>query len=143
MSDEISPDAVRSAHALRVAVGRLRRRLREVGDGHELTPSQTSVLSRLARGPSTASALAAEERIRPQSMATTLTALEGQGLITRRPDPTDGRRQLVELSEVAVEVIRGAREQHEEWLARALQDRYTPAERARLAEAFDLLDRLT
>jgi DNA-binding MarR family transcriptional regulator len=140
----ISPSAARAARELRVVVSRLRRKLREISDAGDLTPSQTAVLSRLEKdGPASASDLAAAERVRPQSMAATLAVLDERGLIERHPDPTDGRRQLVSLSRLAREFVDGSRQQREEWLARALQDRYTAAERERIEQALELLDRLT
>ncbi|SIQ74036.1 MarR family winged helix-turn-helix transcriptional regulator [Micromonospora avicenniae] len=141
---EISTEAVRAAHELRVVFGRLRRQLREVADRNGLTPSQVSVLSRLATsGPASASELAAAERVRPQSMAAILAPLTEQGLVDRTPDPTDGRRQLVSLTPAGQARVAGDRQAREEWLARALQERYTDAERHTLVEALALLDRLT
>ncbi|MEU5565130.1 MarR family winged helix-turn-helix transcriptional regulator [Micromonospora musae] len=140
----ISAEAVRAAHELRVVFSRLRRQLREVADRNGLTPSQVSVLSRLATGgPASASDLAAAERVRPQSMAAILAPLIEQGLIARTPDPTDGRRQLVSLTPAGQARVAGDRQAREEWLARALQERYTDAERAAIVEALALLDRLT
>ena len=141
---EITEQAVRAASELRVVVGRLRRRLREVADAGDLTPSQLSVLSQLEKGNgASASDLAALERVRPQSMAATLAALDQQGLIRRDPDPEDGRRQLVSLTTAGREVVQGTRRAREEWLARSLQDRYTEPERRTILEALALLDRLT
>jgi DNA-binding MarR family transcriptional regulator len=140
----ISEPAVRAAHDLRVVLSRLRRRLREVAGTQDLTPSQTSVLSRLDKdGAASASALAAAERVRPQSMAAILRALDQHGFIQRHPDPADGRRQLVTLTAAGHERLRGDRLAREEWLARALQDRYTDAERRTITAALALLDRLT
>src|SRR4051812_37010130 len=97
---EIPASATRAAGEVRTVYSRLRRRLREVADLGDLTPSQTSVLSRLAKdGPATASVLATLERIRPQSMAATLAAIAERGLIERTPDPTDGRRQQISLTD--------------------------------------------
>jgi DNA-binding MarR family transcriptional regulator len=141
---EITEQAVRAASELRVVVGRLRRRLREVADAGDLTPSQLSVLSQLEKGNgASASDLAALERVRPQSMAATLAALDQQGLIRRDPDPEDGRRQLVSLTVAGREVVEGTRQAREEWLARSLQDHYTEPERRTILEALTLLDRLT
>ena len=136
--------SAQAAHDLRVLFGRLRRRLKEVASVGDLTASQTSVLSRLVKdGPATASDLAAAERVRPQSVAATLAALHERGLIERRPDPADGRRQLISLSEAGDEMLAGGRQAREEWLTRAFQERFTAAERATVAAALALLERLT
>jgi DNA-binding MarR family transcriptional regulator len=140
----ISEQAAAVARDLRVVFSRLRRRLREIADTHDLTPSQMSVLSRLDKdGPASASELAAAERVRPQSTAATLAVLDDHGLIRRSPDPRDGRRQVVSLTPAGRERVEGSRQAKEEWLARALQDRYSGAERRAIAEALTLLDRLT
>jgi DNA-binding MarR family transcriptional regulator len=141
---EISPSAVTAARELRVMIGRLRRRLREVADPDDLTPSQTSVLGRLSQnGPASTSDLAAAERVRPQSMAATLAALEERALVQRRPDPADGRRQLISLTAAARDYIEGHRQAREEWLARTLQDRFSEAERRTISEALALLERVS
>jgi DNA-binding MarR family transcriptional regulator len=140
----VSPEAARAARDVRVVVSRLRRRLKEVSGSLDLTPSQTSVLSRIANdGPCSASELAAAERIRPQSLAASLAVLEDRGMIRRDPDPADGRRQLISLSAATRELIEGDRQIREEWLASALQQRYTAAELKVVIEALTLLERLT
>ncbi|MCO5991997.1 MarR family winged helix-turn-helix transcriptional regulator [Actinoallomurus rhizosphaericola] len=140
----VSESAVRAAREVRVVVGRLRRRFRETYDTEGLTPSQTSALSRLSKtGPASASDLAAAERVRPQSMAATLAVLEERGLIQRRRDPGDGRRQLLSVSETGQAYLEDKRRAGEEWLARALEDDYTEDERQTIIEALALLDRLT
>ncbi|MHC1560526.1 MarR family winged helix-turn-helix transcriptional regulator [Actinomycetospora sp. C-140] len=141
---ELSASSVRAAHEVRVAVGRLRRRLRESHDRDELTPSQTSLLSRLDRdGPQTASALAAAEGVRPQSVATSVGALEERGLVTRRPDPDDGRRQTISVSPAGRALLDSTRAAGEEWLARALHERLDEDERATVIAAMVLLDRVS
>ncbi|WSF46653.1 MarR family transcriptional regulator [Streptomyces sp. NBC_01356] len=140
----ISGSAARAALDLRVAFNRLRRRIREVSETDDLTPSQVSALTLVSKsGAATASALAAAEGVRPQSMATTLAALDEQGLIERSPDPNDGRRQLVTLTDAGRERVEGTRQAREEWLARAFQDRCTEAERQTVVEAMAVLERLT
>lgn len=141
---QLSASAVRAAHEVRVAVGRLRRRLRESYDRDELTPSQTSLLSRLDReGPRTASELAAAEGVRPQSVAVSVAALDERGLVSRRPDPDDGRRQTVSLSPAGRAFLDTTRAAGEEWLARALHERLTEDERATVIAAMELLDRIS
>ncbi|GAA2741232.1 MarR family transcriptional regulator [Terrabacter aerolatus] len=140
----IEPTAARAAHDVRVTFSRLRRRLRDVAELDGLTPSQTAVLSRLlGDGDATASALASAEQVRPQSMAATLAVLEERGLVERRPDPTDGRRQLVSLTSSGHSRIDVSRAAREEWLSRALTDDFTEAERRTVVEAMVLLDRLS
>lgn len=140
---EIPASAIQAASELRVVFSRLRRRLRDVTDLGDLTPSQTSVLSRLYKGgPVSASDLATAERVRPQSMAATLAGIDRHGLIQRTADPHDGRRQLITLTDTGREVIAGSSRAREEWIARALAEDFTEAERQTIVEALTLLDRL-
>lgn len=142
--DGIGESAATAARDIRVVFSRLRRRLGDVEVGNDLTPSQTAVLTRLWKeGPSSASELAGAERVRPQSMATILAALGQRGLIERTPDPEDGRRQVVSLTEVGRQRAESDRQVREEWLARALQERYSEAERRIMLDALSLLERLT
>jgi DNA-binding MarR family transcriptional regulator len=75
-------------------------------------------------------------------MTAILSGLEGRGLIRRDQDPIDGRRHLVSLTPAARTWITGARRSREAWLARALQERFTTAERQTIGQALALLDRL-
>ena len=129
-----------TAQRLRTAIGRLVRRLRAEG---ELALPQATVLGRLDReGAQTTSALAAAERVRPQSMAQTVGDLEADGLVERRPDPGDRRRALVSLTPAGRAVLVLEREQREGWLAGAISEQLSPAEQAVLADAVELLRRL-
>lgn len=136
-------DAVRVSQELRSLVGRLRRRMRELHDPADVAAGVLSVLLRIDKeGPSTAAVLAAAERIRPQSMGAKIALLEQEGLIVRRPDPTDGRRLVVDLTEAGRRRVEGDRAARGEWLARAFQERYSDAERAQLLASLALLERI-
>src|ERR1700760_4055851 len=88
------------AAALRVSIGLLVRRLRQVPVEGGLTLSETSALARLDRGgPTTPGELAKQEQISPQSMGATLAALEARGLIERRPATGDGRRAVMSITD--------------------------------------------
>ncbi|TQJ16620.1 MarR family winged helix-turn-helix transcriptional regulator [Kribbella jejuensis] len=137
----ISASATQAAAEVRVVFGRVKRRLKALAETDDLTPSQSSVLSRLDKdGPASASELAAAERIRPQSMAAILSALREADLIQRHPDPSDGRRQVVSLTTVGRHRLQGDRKVRQEWLAQALQEHCTEADRQTIIKALALLD---
>ena len=140
---DVPASAIKTAGELRAVFSRLRRRFREVTDVGDLTPSQTSVLSRLSRfGPASASELATAERIRPQSMAAILAAIDQHGYLRRTQDPHDGRRQLISLTDAGTAFVEGTRREREEWLAAALAADFTEQERQTILAALVLLDRL-
>ena len=136
-------EVTRTASELRALVGRLARRLRQTSVVGEMTLSQASVLSLLEReGPATPGTLAAKERISPQSMGAILISLEALGLVSRTPDPIDGRCLVISLTEAGLQAVHGARRQREERLARALADHFTAEEQQVLIAALPLLERL-
>jgi DNA-binding MarR family transcriptional regulator len=128
------------AHELRETIGRLIRRLRA-----EPGPSvgRMAVLGRLDRdGPASISDLAGRERIRPQSMAQTVHDLESAGLVSRRPDPADGRRAFIELTTAGLDLLQTTRARRETWLTEALERELDADERAVVHEALALLSRI-
>jgi DNA-binding MarR family transcriptional regulator len=75
-------------------------------------------------------------------MAQTVGELEADGLISRRPDPVDGRRSLVELTDKGRQVLAADRRQRDGWLAGAIADEFSKQEQQALAHAVQLLERL-
>jgi len=129
------------AHEFRETLGRVIRRLR--AEGGQPPVGQMAVLGRLDReGPASTSDLAAAERMRPQSMAQTVRDLESAGLDSRRPDPDDGRRALVELTPAGLERLLTTRARREGWLAELFEHEFTAAERETLRAALPLLRRI-
>lgn len=131
------------ASELRFGVMRLRRRLAvERHPDNELGLAAMSVLGCLfARGERTIGELAAAEGVRPPSMTRTVTALEADGYVARRPDPSDGRLVVVALTEEGRACVLADRARRDAWLARRLAD-LTVEERAVLRRAAPLLHRL-
>jgi DNA-binding MarR family transcriptional regulator len=137
------PDPGAIAADLRLSIGLLLRRLRQIPTGDELTLSESAALARLDRGgAATAAELARAEQISPQSMGATLGALQERGLIAKAPDPEDGRRMILTLTEAGLEVLRHRRTRRTEELARALSAGFTTTELEQLAAAAPLLERL-
>ena len=131
-----------TATALQIAVGRLVRRLRQTHVPGDLTLSEASVLSRLDRdGAAGPGELATGERVKPQAMGVTLQALEQRGLVSRAPDPGDGRRVVMTLTAGGRRLLTDRRTLKTHALAEAIA-RLTSEEQRALAEAARLLDRL-
>ncbi|MFJ1616530.1 MULTISPECIES: MarR family winged helix-turn-helix transcriptional regulator [unclassified Streptomyces] len=140
-SAELSPEQL--ATQLAAVISRLLRRLRTTSSESLLTPTQRSVLARLDReGPATTAALARAEYVRPQSMRLTLGALESQGLVGRAPDPADGRKSVMSITDAGLAALTAVRAAKHNWLAEAVAAELDADERLTVARAAELLDRL-
>src|SRR5262245_54256714 len=85
-------DHQREAERIYVFVQHVGRRLRDIDQAFGISPRRFSALAGLAfDGPTSISELAAFERIARPSMTRLVQDMERDGLIQRRPDPTDGR----------------------------------------------------
>jgi len=131
------------ANELRIGIGLLLRRLRQVPAEDELTLPEASALARLDRhGPATASELAKREQISPQSMGATTAALEARGLVERTADPDDGRRQILSPTKAGLATLRSRRNAKAEAMAAALDAEFSAEELERLRAAAPLIERL-
>lgn len=136
-----SSDTLVLADRLRLAVGRLARRLRQQSLGG-LTPSQRSVLVTLDRGAAvTMSRLAEIEGISRPAASGIASRLEERGLIERRANPGDRRSALVALTEEGRDLLEQGRRERTAILAVRLE-RLGEEDRGRLAEAIQVLDDL-
>ncbi len=136
-------EALTLAAELHIVIGALGRRLREQADVGDLTSAQKSALLRLERdGPTTSSALARAEAMRPQSMGAIIAALEAAGYVSGAPDPSDGRQTIISLTDHFRQWVSAARAVRRDWLLGAVQTRLTAQERRQLADAVTLLKRL-
>jgi len=137
------PDVSDVAAALHVSIGLLLRRMRQAPVQGDLTLPEMSALARLDRaGSATPGEMARAEQISPQAMGATLGALEERGLVERRPDPGDGRRAVMSLTEAGLRVLRNKRNARTEQLAKALSAGFTHSELATLRAAAPLIERL-
>lgn len=79
---------------LALVVGRLNRRLRGAGGG--LSHGLLSALATVNKeGPMRLAELAQIEQVSPPSTTRLVAELEAQGLVSRQPDPVDGRAVLI------------------------------------------------
>jgi DNA-binding MarR family transcriptional regulator len=101
------------------------------------------VLSRLYRaGTQTPKAVAEGEKIQPQSLTRVLATLERDGLVARRPDPADGRRSLLNITDRGLDTLRAYSEQRERWLAGAMAETLNETEQEVLRLAAQVMARL-
>jgi DNA-binding MarR family transcriptional regulator len=136
-------DPIDEAAVLRDGVQRLSRRLQGERSPSGLSLTKISLLGHLTRrGPMTPSALAAADRLQPQSVTRVLAELVRDGLAERFPDPVDRRRQRMRITASGRAALRADMRERDEWLAAALQHELNGAERALLAQAAGLLARL-
>jgi len=136
------PSASALAGDLRIAVGRVSRRIRAERGAAGLTDPQFTVLAWLNKeGPLTPGQLAERERIQPPSMTRTVNGLVELGLVAKAEHPTDGRQVVVSLTEAGVAEVRETRRRRDAWLAGRLAT-LAPDERALLVDAAELLRRI-
>ncbi|MFD8911609.1 MarR family winged helix-turn-helix transcriptional regulator [Streptomyces sp. NPDC059575] len=140
----LPPSAIQASRDVRTVISRLRRRILKASEVDDLTLGQASVLARLSdKGGVTASELAADEGVRHQSMTATVAALAAMGLLERHPDPDDGRRLLIVLTDEGRRRVEEGRQARTEWLAERLLERCTEDERQTVIAAMAVLERLT
>jgi DNA-binding MarR family transcriptional regulator len=132
------------ASALRPAVLRLGRRLRQLRDDSlDLNGNQLSAMAVLMNeGDKLMGELAAAEKVQPPSMTRIVNGLEALGYVARRPDPADRRQCLVTLTPAGREVLLANRRRRDAWLAVRIAE-LSPAERHVLRQAVPILDKIT
>jgi len=137
-----SAEAEAVADRLHSAAIHLLRALRREDAASGLSAPRLSALSVVVfAGPITIGALAAAEQVRPPTMTRLVAALEAQGLVTRVPDPDDGRVVRLRATAKGQRLLAAGRARRVEKLA-AQVDALPPDDRATLARAAELVERL-
>jgi DNA-binding MarR family transcriptional regulator len=99
-------------------------------------------MARLAKeGPATIADLARAEGIRPQSMGSTIAALEEMGVVERKPHPTDGRQVNIELTAKGAAMRKTAKDAKVAWVTQEIE-MLTEQERETLFKAGEIMKRL-
>jgi len=136
-------DTVAAARAVREGVVRLARRLQAQRQDHGVSATSIALLARLYRnGTATPKELADAEGAQPQTLTRVIAGLEEQGLVSRRPDPDDGRAVLLDVTGAGIRVLQSHAATHVVWLSAAMEAELTVAEQEILRVAASLLDRL-
>lgn len=124
------------------AISLLMRRVRAAAASEELSLTEAAVLARLSReGPATTAELARAESMKPQSMGTTVAALEEMGMLERKPHPTDGRQLILQLTAKGAAARKSAKDAKRTWLAQAIAQ-LDKQDQARLFAAGEIIKRL-
>jgi len=134
-------DVLTLAEDLRVTLGKFVRGVKT--KANTPTTSQSETLSLLDRsGPLSVAELAERRNVRHQSMRLVAGQLESAGLISKMPNPADGRSQLLSITENGrAELLRSRRARTSE-IAALIEERLSQEDRRTLEAAVRLLDRL-
>lgn len=116
---------------------------RRFNEHRTLSLGKVGILGHLQRaGALSATDLAGLERISHQAVANAVRELEELGLVSRSPDPADGRRTLVTITGEGNTRLHTERFAGQDWLVHAVSDNLDAHDRATLAAAVPLLRRL-
>lgn len=137
-------EEINTATKVRRSVTHMARRLRGLRSDHGISGSKLAILGWLFRGGTamTASELARLERLQPQSLTRIIAELDEEGLIQRRPDETDRRQILIDITQAGKELLVVDAFRQNQWLMQTMGAKLTRAEREILAIAAELLDTL-
>jgi DNA-binding MarR family transcriptional regulator len=134
-------DPITIANRLRPVLLRLARELRREVHSLGVTGGQVSLLSQIKHNAGiTASELADRERVSAPGMSGHLVRLEAANLIERKR-ASDRRRIDLYLTPEGAKVLRSVRSRRTAWLSARLE-RLEPAERERIEDALDGLEKL-
>ncbi|WP_024448938.1 MarR family winged helix-turn-helix transcriptional regulator [Mycolicibacterium iranicum] len=129
----VTESSLSAATELRESMMAVTRQLRRHRPDSGLTLSQLQLLGEISRaGVTTPAELGVRLQVRVQSLTDSFNELEARGLIARRPDETDRRRQLVEITPDGMAVLDADRGERDAWLHQTMRDTLSELE-------FDLL----
>ena len=121
------------ATELRESMMAVTRQMRRHRPDNGLTLSQMQLLGEISRtGVTTPAELGTLLQVRVQSLTDSINELVSRDLIARRPDETDRRRQLIEITTAGTALLEADRAERDTWLHATMRDNLTPLE-------FDLL----
>ena len=119
MSDDDQNTGLLLFYPYRAMEARVLARVRAAG--YEVTPAQGRIFARIGPSGTRLSDLAAQAQVTKATAGFIVDQLERSGLVTRVPDPADGRARLVTITDKGHNAVRLAAEEvaavEEEWTA--------------------------
>jgi DNA-binding MarR family transcriptional regulator len=86
--------------------------------------------------------IARTEKVTTQSMSQVVNHLVELNFVARTPSADDGRKTLVSLTDLGKARVEQARQEKQEWLAKALHEKVSNAEKVLLVDALKILTKL-
>ncbi|HEY4111284.1 MarR family winged helix-turn-helix transcriptional regulator [Puia sp.] len=138
------PTDAELAAGLRTTIGRLVKLLRrETRNDAQLSLTERATLGLLYPDNRLApSDIARIEKVTTQSMSQVINQLAELTYIERTPSGDDKRKVLLSLTPAGRSYVEQLRQDKQEWLAAALQEKTTPQEKATLAAALAIINKL-
>lgn len=131
--DRLEPSPRSAATELRESMMAVTRQMRRHRSDNGLTLTQMQLLGEISRaGVTTPAELGSRLHVRVQSLTDGINELVSRDLIARRPDESDRRRQLIEITDAGTSLLEADRAERDEWLHATMRDNLTQLE-------FDLL----
>ena len=129
--------------AIQTSIAVLLRRMPQSPDEGVLSLPERSALKGVELGgPTTVTALAKAEDMSVQSMGATLARLKTRGLVQSRPDPGDGRRAILAITEAGRQALEDKNTARADQVAKALSAEFTEPELRQLLAVTPLINRL-
>jgi DNA-binding MarR family transcriptional regulator len=143
-SDGPQPRDMEIAASLRITLNRIVKVMRrETRNDGQLSLTERSTLGLLYPDVQLAPTdIARTEKVTTQSMSQVVNHLVELNFIARTPSADDGRKTLLSLTDLGRARVEQARQEKQEWLAKALHEKITETEKDLLVEALLILTKL-
>lgn len=143
-ADGPQPRDMEIAASLRITLNRIVKVMRrETRNDGQLSLTERSTLGLLYPDVQLAPTdIARTEKVTTQSMSQVVNHLVELKFIVRTPSAEDGRKILLSLSDVGRARVEQARQEKQEWLAKALHEKMSGAEKDLLVDALLILTKL-
>jgi DNA-binding MarR family transcriptional regulator len=143
-SDGPQPRDMEIAASLRIILNRMVKVMRrETRNDGQLSLTERSTLGLLYPDVQLAPTdIARTEKVTTQSMSQVVNHLVELNFVARTPSADDGRKTLLSLTDLGRARVEQARQEKQEWLAKALHEKMSEAEKDLLEDALKILTKL-